>query len=469
MSDVVLGLDAGTGSAKAAIIDDAGELIAEAASDPIETTAPEPGAAEQDADQLWDALGQAGRRATGAASKDHRIVGVAMAAQSGSVVPIGPSGEPARVITWMDARSRDLVASWSRDAKAQIRAISGWSPAAGQGLSTIAWLRSSDPRGTERWASVDDYLAHRLSALWVTNPSNAAGMQLLDVDRLTWSPDLRAIVGVDTAQLAEVRSSGSLVGPLTDDAATALGLPHGVPLMVGGHDQACAALALGVVDPGQLMLSAGTAWVMTAAVDHGDVEALPDSLNLSPHVVPGRWSASQNLGGVGALLEWWRRECGADHAELEADLAEGRLVPADPIFVPALAESDRTAWGRFAPPSPGAARAVLTRAVVEAAAFEVRGALEPLPGSSDLTLLGGAAANRHLAHTLADVTGIEVRVRTAASWPARGAAMLAARGLGWPTVDPSDDGTVVRPDVAAAAAHAERHDVYRRLKGGTRP
>ena len=467
--DVVLGLDAGTTSAKAVLVDRDGAIVAEAASDPIETRSPEPGAAEQDAEAVWRALGQASRRAIAEVRAEQRPVAVAIAAQSGSVAPVEPGDRIGRpFITWMDARSRSLVESWGRDAHDSIRAISGWSPSPGLGLSTIAWLRASGAREAARFASVDDYLIHRLTGEWVTNPSNAAGMQLMDVSGLEWSNELCAMAAVDVSRLSSIRPSAARLGPIDPQAAVETGLLDAA-VMVGGHDQACAALALGVVDPGHLMISAGTAWVLTATVDHGEVERLAASLNLSPHVVPRRWSASRNLGGVGALLEWWRHECGATHEQLEADLASGPIEQSDPAFVPAMTDVDRTAWGHFSPGAAGHSRASLTRAVFEAAAFEVRAALEEMTEPhTRVSLVGGSAASSRLAQTLADVTGLEVDVRAGASWPARGAAMLAARGLGWPAVEWTPGGGGLHPDPIAAARHAPRYDVYRRLGGGTR-
>ena len=391
--EVVLGLDAGTSSAKAVAVDPAGNVQAVAGSDPISTRATTGGGSEQDPGEIWQALTTAGRGVVESLPAGVRVAALAVAAQSGSVIPVLGHGRAERAITWMDTRSRPLVESWPSDMAGRIRELSGWTPTAGVGLSTIAWLRSlgsdsyRDRHSTSvaRWASVDDYLMFGLAGQWATNPSNASGMQIMDVSTRSWSDELCRFAGIDPAMLSPIRESGSVIGGLTAAAAAALGLDAGVPVVMGGHDQACAALGLGAADPGDLFLSAGTAWVLTVVTDRADIGALPPALNLSPHVVAGRWTASENLGGLGAMI----------------------------------AES---------PPSKA-------RHTFETCAVKVRGALdragEMAAGGSELIMVGGGTRLEELVEIIADTIGRPVVTRPEASWPAVGAARLAAAASGW--------------------------------------
>ena len=393
LAGVVLGLDAGTTSAKAVAVDRAGQILATAGSDPIVTRSTQAGASEQDPEEIWQALTTAGRRAVEGLGSGAHVAALALAAQSGSVIPVPARGRAERVVTWMDTRSRSVVESWPRAVGDRIRTLSGWAPASGAGLSTIAWLRAAgsdshvegDSGPADRWASVDDYLVFCLTGQWATNPSNAAGMQLMEVSTRTWSPELCRVAGIDPSVLSPILESGFAAGTLTGEAAAALGLDAGTPVVAGGHDQACAALGLGVVDPGDLFLSAGTAWVLTAVTERADVAALPPGLNLSPHVVPGRWTASENLGGLGAML----------------------------------AET---------PPA-------RTRTAFETCARKVRQALEGAgefaDGDGELIMVGGGTRFGELVELIADAIGRPVATRPEATWPALGAARLAEAALGW--------------------------------------
>ena len=391
-SEVVLGLDAGTTSAKAVVMDQGGAVRAEAESDPIPTRSPEPRASEQDPEEIWQAVASAARGAVGGLPTGVRVAALAVAAQSGSVVPVRASGRAGPLITWMDARSRALVESWPPEVAERIRAVSGWTPAPGYGLSTIARLMGQsgpaqpglDP--VARWAAADDYLMHRLTGRWATNPSNASGMGLMDVSAWTWSLELCRIAGTDSSMLSDIIKSGAAAGGLSPEAAAALGVPAGTPVVTGGHDQACAALGLGAVEPGRMFLSAGTAWVLTAVTDRTVVGAVNPRLNLSPHVVADRWTVSESLGGLGA------------------EIAEA---------------------------APEEARAIFERCSQRVAEALTRATTAQAEAGDELILVGGGGRLSELVEVIAEATGRSVVVWPDASWPARGAAWLAASSLGW--------------------------------------
>ncbi|MXZ96009.1 MAG: hypothetical protein F4Y99_08805 [Acidimicrobiaceae bacterium] len=391
-SHVVLGLDAGTTSAKAVVVDRAGEILATGGSDPIAVSSTPDGGREQDPEEIWQALATAGRRAVRGLGPGVGVAALAVAAQSGSVIPVTVEGRAERAITWMDTRFWSVPENWSDGVAARVRAVSGWMPTPGVGLSTIVGLQApgtrqpgADPAPVSRWASVDDYLVFRLTGQWATNPSNAAGMQLMDVTTRTWSDELCSLAGIDGGQLSPIRESGSTAGELAGEAAAALALDAAIPVVIGGHDQACAALGLGVVDPGHLFLSAGTAWVLTAVTDRTDVASLPPSLNLSPHVLGGVWTASENLGGLGAML---------------AETPPARIQEA-----------------------------------FEKCGLKVRQALEEAgefaAGGDELVMVGGGLRFSELVDVLANIIDRPVVTRPEAAWPALGAARLAAAALGW--------------------------------------
>ncbi len=388
-AELVLGVDAGTTSVKAVVVDRDGAVVGSAASDPIPTHEPERGASIQRTGDIWAAFVSACRGGLDLVGSGAVISGLCVAAQSGSVVPVTGGAGPT-ALTWMDSRSRRLVDTWDAATRRTIRATSGWSAGPGLGLATIAWHRTQDSGiPVERWASIDDFLVHELTGSWTTNPSNAAGMQLMEIASREWSPALCGIAGIATDDLSTIAPCGSFGPGLTDGAARTTGLPEAVRLVIGGHDQSCAALGLGVTAPGSALLSTGTAWVLTLVTDdEPEVGDLPDGFNLSPHVVPGRWTVSCNLGGLGATL------------------ADG-LERGDAGHVRSLMET---------------AAAETTRAI---------GAISAIAPVRDLTVVGGGTRSDDLTRLIAEVTGLPVLVRPDASWPAVGAAALAASALGW--------------------------------------
>ena len=133
-------------------------------------------------------------------------------------------------------------------------------------LPTIAWLRQYNPdvfQQATHYFSVNDFIAHRLTGKFVSNPSNAGGMQLIDLQSGEWSEELCELAGINSGMLSAVQPSGSIIGEISPTICNLTGLNPGVVLVNGGHDQVCTALGLGINHPGKFLLACGTAWVFT--------------------------------------------------------------------------------------------------------------------------------------------------------------------------------------------------------------
>ncbi|HEY3340778.1 MAG TPA: FGGY family carbohydrate kinase, partial [Anaerolineae bacterium] len=314
MQAAIIGIDVGTTNAKAVLFDLEGAELASAEC-MYGLSAPHPGWAEQDSEEVWRAVIQILHDLSEIQSA--RPVARAVSSQSGTLIPANANGEPVHAaITWLDGRSEEIVRQWTaQGVAARIRQITGWNPHPGLPLGTLAWLSRYDPalvHLTERWLCMNDFIVQRLSGQFLTNPSNAGVTQLVDASTGTWSAELCALAGVQPSQFSPIVQSGTLVGALTPAVASETGLPSGIPILNGGHDQSSTSLALGVMNAGNALLACGTSWVITSVVDEGSTAQLPAALDLNAHVIPFRRTASQSLGGLGAALEWQVNQCWAE-------------------------------------------------------------------------------------------------------------------------------------------------------------
>ncbi|MCL7453299.1 MAG: FGGY family carbohydrate kinase [Anaerolineae bacterium] len=456
MGDAILGLDIGTTSTKAVLYDLSGAELA-TAEQSYRLRTPQPGWVEQDPEALWQALLGVLRTVTGRAGDLAQVRAMALAAQSGSLLPARRDGTPVSpIITWLDGRSAGLVERWkAQGLEAKVRAISGWHLYPGLCLPAIAWLRQYQPQAfaaARRFLSANDFLVQRLTGRFCTNPSNGGGMQLLDVATGAWSEELCALAGIEPGQLSPILPSGTVVGPVTPEVSRLTGLASETVVVNGGHDQGCTALGLAVTSPGKVLLGCGTAWVITGVTGTPDVALLPPSLDLNflpvPPRGPGsqRWTASQSLGGLGASLEWLLQRCwpgaGAESrasafAALDAELAQTRPGGNGLFALPltgghsAPAGDQRGAlWGLRLDHS----RADMARAIMEGAAYELRWALEPIRQAGmpveQMWMVGGAASSPLWPTIVADVTGVPLSLPQGSHWPAVGAAILAGLGTG---------------------------------------
>lgn len=481
-SDCILGLDVGTSSIKAVVFGHDGSILARAkASCPLHH--PQPGHVEQDPEALWQALVDCIGRIS-SQIRGCRVAGMAMAAQSGSVLAVDDSGRPLTpFITWADRRAQATVAEWEAQGMAHtIRAITGWRPQVGLGLATIAWLRAHSPNifaRTRRFLAVNDFLLHRLTGQYVTNPSNAGGLQLLDLARGDWSPTLCAWLGIGPDQLSPIRPGGEPVGPLRPEVRALLGLGEETLVYNGGHDQACTAWALGVTDMGRFLLGCGTAWVLTGTGTPAETADLPPTFDVGCHLVPGRRTFSTSLGGVGDTWTWWVRLLqGSGFLDGEEDLSPPGLETAmDRAGIGArgvvylavgIASGLQDGGGALLNCRVGHGPGEIARAIWEGAAFELRLAVDALREQhipvNELRMVGGGTRSRVLATILTNVLQRSIRVCRGDHWAALGAAYLA----GLPPVDLDQAFgaylSTVTPDPHAEARYAALLSRYRVLR-----
>ena len=496
MHDAILGIDIGTASTKAILFDLSGAEVV-TASRPYPLLTPQPGWVEQDPDAVWQALIEALHDIIGQAG-GYRILALALAAQAGSIIPARLNGDPAYpMITWLDSRSESLVRAWQKDGTAEgIRRLSGWRPYPGLPLPTIAWLRQHRPdvhAASQRYLGAADFLIHRLTGRFATDLSAAAEMLLVDVNTGQWSEKLCALAGVDPAMQSGLGWAGRVVGETTPEVAGLTGLPAGVPVVAGGHDQCCACLAMGMTGPGKVMLATGTAWVITGIVETPSLADIPQRMDLNPHVVTRRWTVSQLLGGFGATVDWWLQQAwqppGPEHAldkkSLYAHL--DNALPSSPpgsrglLFLPlsgpAQVSDAQPGGGRPGGGFIGLAlahtRADMSRAILEGCAFEVRWALDTLRAAgmpvTELWIAGGATRSPVWPQILADVSGVPIVLADYANWAALGAAILAGWGGGvYSTLEVGialfqPPVRRLAPDASLATLYADRFAAYQRV------
>lgn len=338
---VVVGLDLGTTSAKALVRDLAGQQVAVAEARTLWTTVA--GGTETTADALLALVVSLLTRVVDDAERavgqvDVLGVGVTGLAESG--VLLDPAGQPcAPVVAWFDRRGdREITEAGARAAVLPVefarRTGLPWDCQAS--LAKLLWLQGAGLALTpaHRWASVPEWVVHRLGGRLVREPSLASRTGLVDqATGEVWMEGVAA-AGLPATLLPPVLVGGTSAGTLRFP-----GLPRalqGAVLTVAGHDHPVAAIGVGATGPDELVNSSGTADVVARSLpgvlddDQRDL-LVRSGLSAGAHVLPG---TTLLLGGVrGGLL--LRRVLGAlgalDSPARErldaAALAVGELPP----------------------------------------------------------------------------------------------------------------------------------------------
>jgi xylulokinase len=488
---VLIGCDIGTGSVKTILSSADGTLLARSAAEhPMYH--PRPGWAENDPDDWYRGLsrtiGEALRRA---AVDPARVAGLGVVCQREPVVLTDAAGRPvARSVSWTDGRataeSGEVAARFGRD---WLIETTGMAPTHGMSLAHLLWFRRHRPdlwRSARQIRFAKDYVLWRLTGCRNTDPTTPSRSSLLDARRSRWSQEICGAFGIDVGMLPPIgESPWERVAELPAARAAELGLRPGLPVAMGGSDDASASLGCGAIDPGQACVGTGTAANWRTVMG----EYLPDHSgrgDVSPHVVPGRYIHEVAIESTGSSLRWLRdvlagpggradegRAAGFD--ELIASAA-GVACGADGLlcfpFVDGAARAPRYAAGARAAylgMASGHTRAHLVRAMLEGIAFQYRATMSILAGPGAAGPLGigdGEARSPVWTQLKADVLGVPLRVPRIADLAAAGAAILAGLACGVFTSAAAGVARLVRwdrqydPDPRRSAAYAELSAEY---------
>ena len=239
---MLLGIDLGTGSVKALLLSPEGEVVAQASA-PYEVRSPKPGYAETSPEVWWAATVTAVREACAEHEADVSAIG--LSGQMHGVVLLGAAGTPLRpAVLWPDTRAAPVLERF-RERAGDDRAKLKNPVTAGMTGPILFYLRENDPDALHsvRWAlQPKDWLRFRLTGEVASEASDASATLLFDVAGGGWLGGLMLRLGLEPAWLPPLTASDAVAGELTRDAAAALGLQAGTPVVAGGSDTACAAL-----------------------------------------------------------------------------------------------------------------------------------------------------------------------------------------------------------------------------------
>ncbi|MES1204843.1 MAG: xylulokinase [Pseudomonadota bacterium] len=479
-----LGLDVGTSSVKACVIDDRGRTTA-SASEPLRLRAPRPGWAEQDPGDWWKAAVRAIKRVT--AGRRGAIEAVGLSGQMHTSVFLDRAGKVIRpALLWCDGRTtaqcRTIAARVTAE---QLRAWVSNPPLEGFTLPKILWLRDEEPAAFARLAKVllpKDYIRWLLTGVMAAEPSDASGTLLFDVAHQRWSGEMARALDLPAELMPDLGGSADVLGRVTAKVAKLTGLAEGTPVVGGGADNACGAIGVGAVAPGAVVASWGTSGTVLSPTETPVVDSGMRAHTFC-HAVPNTWYVMGVMLSAGAAFAWHQRELAPELAKKKDAAAllnrEAARIPIGAeglTFLPYL-QGERTphrdaeARGAFVGLSMAHTRAHLTRAVLESICFGLRDCQEiiaalglPVP---EIMFTGGGAKAPFIRQLEADISGKRVVPVDQEEGPAFGAALLAAVGVGaFPDV-PTAAAKTLRRGAATqprAAAHQSYDQPYRRFQ-----
>src|SRR5258708_14447016 len=319
-----LGIDLGTRSLKALVLDVDGSIVG-TGSATYPMTTPQPGWAESDPQDWWQAAATAVHEAAGAHASE--VAAVGLCGQMHGVVLSDDAGSPLRpAILWADGRSsRELEAY--RALRGELPRKLANPPATGMAGPTLLWLGDNE-RQLYRQAHLalqpKDWLRLRLIDEAATEPSDASATLLYDLTTDYWAKDVIDELDLRIDFLAPIRESVEICGVLAAAAATPLGIRPNLPVVGGAADTAAPALRGGLLDPGPVQLTIGSGAQVVAPRDRLAIDATSRT-HLYRAAAPDRWDAMAAMQNAGIALEWVRTTLGG--APWDQVYAEAFAVP----------------------------------------------------------------------------------------------------------------------------------------------
>jgi xylulokinase len=485
----LLGIDLGTSGCKAGIFALDGACLAQAYRG-YDMRHPRPGWSELDSHGVWQSVRSIVAEVAAQARRDP-VTALSVSAFGEAFVPVTRDRKLLDdSILCVDDRGGEhvdrLLADFGREALYRINPnLLG----PNYSLPKLLWLREHRPdifARADHFLLWSDLVAFLLGGEPVANNSHANRTLLFDLDRNDWSDALLAWAGIPRGKLGRVVSGGTVVGTVADAMAAELGLPKGVRVVAGGHDQCCNALGCGGIAPGCAVYGMGSFDCITPVYRRPEdpLAMLCENLNIEHHVLPDLY-VSFLYNQAGLLVKWFRETFAAHEPEsgiYETLLAE---MPPAPTGLLALPHFDppphhpRQTSGVILGLKTGTARGEILKAIIEGAAMHfVEGVASLRPLGIDTARLiasGGGAKSAAGLQIRADIFGIPMVRPRITEAGVLGAAMLAGLGSG---VLPSpreavgifvQEDRVFEPDPERHARYRERHALYCQMRDRLAP
>jgi xylulokinase len=435
-----LGVDIGTASSKGVLVSDTGKIIARA-SRPHQTSTPQPGWFEHDAETVWWADFLAITREL-LSAVDDRLDGLAVSGIGPCLLPATATGTPLRpaILYGVDTRASAEIAELTEELGAEEILRRGGTPLSSQAVGPkIRWLARHEPEVYERTELLfmaSSYLVHRLTGRYVLDHHSASQCDpMYDQQALGWAADWarRVAPGI---QLPELAWPTEVVGTVSAAAAQETGLPQGLPVTAGTVDAWAEATSVGVREPGDVMLMYGTTMFLIQVL----AEARPNpGLWTTSGAFPGTRTLAAGMATSGAITDWLRALVGADFGTLTAEAAEVPAGSRGLLVLPYFAGErtpifDPDARRMIAGLTLGHGRAELYRAALEGIGYGVRHNLEVMRDAGGqarrFVAVGGGTQGGLWTQIVSDIAGVAQQIPAETIGACLGDALLAAIATG---------------------------------------
>jgi xylulokinase len=455
----LIGLDVGTTGCKAAVFTSKGELLSLGYRE-YSHYSPKPGWVELNPEEVWIKLREALRNALKGVPEEPQALGISSLGEA--VLPIDEDGNPLYpAITAYDQRGetyKDSIEILRRElGDLQLFKLTGIPLNSMPSINKIMWIKGNMPdvyEKTWKFVCVEDYIIYKLTGKAAIDYNLASRTMMFDIHKKRWCDTILEVIGITGDLLSEPVPSGTIVGEVSSEASGETGLPRGLGVAPGGHDQACSALGVGVAEEGPTMDAAGSVECIASAMEKPILteHMLRAGHCCHCHTVEGRYISLGFFPSSGLILRWFRDQfaskekgeaelSGVDVYDLLVDLASKSPPGASKtLMLPHFSGGgtgpqpvlNRNSRGAFIGLTPFHSRGDIVRAILEGVAYELKVLIDYFEASgikvSELRAVGGGAKSDFWLQLKADITGKRICLPEVTEATSLGAAILAGIG-----------------------------------------
>ena len=434
-----IGIDIGTSSTKAVIIDENRKLHGECEQQ-YRFSQPYPGWKEIDP-KIWVEATETCILELLSRVDNQLVKAIGVTGQMHTTVFIDEYGKSIRpAIMWNDTRSKDLVELVKSklgvdDTKYISKIISTGSPA-----MNLFWVKENEVENfnkIRKFLIGPDYITYYLTGLFNTDYCEASTSSLYDLENKTWSKTMQNIIGIDDDVYPSVKGSSETAGYIKDEIAQKLGLNKDVKIIVGTGDNPAAAVATGCLEYMYPVLSLGTSGVLVVTKNNLDLKSKGKNILFSIDGEKIHILKQGVVQSVGSTLNWLIRDIFETNdfdkyttIANDEDLGKNEL-----LFYPHLA-GDKTLYkdpsirGAFIGIGTETTREDMAIAVMEGICFAVKELVDAMNLSADdinnMKVIGGGTKSKIFIKILSDVLNTRIeRLNSVESGASYGVAILA--------------------------------------------
>jgi xylulokinase len=442
---MILGIDIGTTSSKAVVLDGSLNVIGEARiAHSVETL--RPGFVEQNSEIWWADLCQLAKSLSKKLDLA-QISAVGLSSMGPNILPVSSEGKALRsgILYGIDTRASFEISELSRILKSDEIAHIFGRYSSQSILPKILWIKNNQKEifeSANKFLTTNGYIGYRLTGKYAIDYFSASAGGLIDFSKNTLYESSLEAVNIPSTMIPDLLWPGDILGTITSEAASATGLSEGTMVIAGTTDAANEAVICGCHKPGESVISLGGTSIFVTCTDK---PVLMENALVCNYLDNNSFIIGGATGSGGLLIDWFSENiCSSAPEKILSLIPKQRPYKTELVALPYLNGArnplnDKSAKGLIVGLTNNSQLQDIYMAFIESLAMEIEMMIEDISKklsiNNNLRVTGGGSNNEVLVQTICEVLHMNVEVLPKEMGSAAGAAVLAGAAQGYWTID----------------------------------